>query len=86
MVFLNRPYVTVTIPMYNNARFIAETINSVLSQTFTDFELLIYDDHSTDGSYDIAASLTDSRIKLFRNPENLGPEGNWNRAISKVRG
>ena len=86
MGFLSRPYVTVTIPMYNNARFIAETINSVLSQTFTDFELLIYDDHSTDGSYDIAASLTDPRIKLFRNPENLGPEGNWNRAISKVRG
>jgi glycosyltransferase involved in cell wall biosynthesis len=83
---LNSPYVTVTIPMYNNARFIGETINSVLSQTFTDFELLIYDDHSTDGSYDIAASLSDPRIKLFRNPENLGPEGNWNRAISKVRG
>jgi len=83
---LNRPYVTVTIPMYNNARFIGETIESVLSQSFTDFELLIYDDHSTDGSYDIAASLSDSRIKLFRNSENLGPEGNWNRAISKVRG
>ncbi len=67
MGFLNRPYVTVTIPMYNNAPFIGETINSVLSQTFTDFELLIYDDHSTDGSYDIAASLIDPRIKLFRN-------------------
>ena len=76
MGFLNRPYVTVTIPMYNNARFIGETIESVLSQSFTDFELLIYDDHSTDGSYDIAASLSDSRIKLFRNSENLGPEGN----------
>ncbi|NTV16988.1 MAG: glycosyltransferase family 2 protein [Chlorobiaceae bacterium] len=83
---LNRPYVTVTIPMYNNAPFIGETINSVLSQSFNDFELLIYDDHSTDGSYDIAASFIDTRIKLFRNAENLGPEGNWNRAISKVRG
>jgi glycosyltransferase involved in cell wall biosynthesis len=72
--------------MYNNARFIGETIQSVLSQTFTDFELLIYDDHSTDGSYDIAASMTDSRIKLFRNSENLGPEGNWNKAISNVSG
>lgn len=83
---MNRPYVTVTIPMYNNERFIGETINSVLSQTFTDFELLIYDDHSTDGSYDIAASINDSRIRLFRNPENLGPEGNWNKAVSMVRG
>lgn len=86
MNFLNRPYVTVTIPMYNNVLFIGETIQSILSQTFTDFELLIYDDHSTDGSYDIAASVADPRIKLFRNPENLGPEGNWNKAISKVRG
>jgi glycosyltransferase involved in cell wall biosynthesis len=83
---LNRPYVTVTIPMYNNARFIRETINSVLSQTFTDFELLIYDDHSTDESFDIAGSFADSRIKLFRNSENLGPEGNWNKAVSNVRG
>jgi glycosyltransferase involved in cell wall biosynthesis len=81
-----RPLVTVTIPMYNNACFIAETIQSVLYQTFSDFELLIYDDHSTDGSWDIAASFSDRRIKLFRNPQNLGPEGNWNRAVSNVRG
>ncbi len=86
MEFLNRPYVTVTIPMYNNERFIQETIESILAQSFTDFELLIYDDHSSDSSYEIAASFTDPRIRLFRNPENLGPEGNWNKAISKVRG
>ncbi|MEI6757607.1 MAG: glycosyltransferase [Chlorobium sp.] len=86
MGFISRPYVTVTIPMYNNALFVGETINSVLSQSFTDFELLIYDDHSTDDSFEIAASFTDSRIKLFRNSENLGPEGNWNKAVSKVRG
>ncbi|MEI8033574.1 MAG: glycosyltransferase [Chlorobiaceae bacterium] len=83
---VNRPYVTVTIPMYNNARFIGETITSVLSQSFGDFELLIYDDHSIDGSWEIASSWTDSRIKRFRNPRNLGPEGNWNQAISNVRG
>ena len=72
--------------MYNNARFIAQTITSVLTQTFLDFELLIYDDHSTDLSFDIAASFTDPRIKLYRNSGNLGPEGNWNKAISEVRG
>ena len=86
MAYRDRPLVTVAIPMYNNARFIAETINSVLAQTFTDFELLIYDDHSTDGSYDQAASFADSRLKLFRNSNNLGPEGNWNKAISQVKG
>ncbi|NHQ61162.1 glycosyltransferase family 2 protein [Chlorobium sp. BLA1] len=86
MVFIPRPYVTVAIPMYNNGRFISETINSVLAQTFTDFELLIYDDQSTDDSYEIASSFMDRRIRLFRNEENLGPEGNWNKAISKVKG
>ncbi|MEI6692938.1 MAG: glycosyltransferase family 2 protein [Chlorobium sp.] len=86
MSAINRPLVTVAIPMYNNGRFIDETINSVLRQTFTDFELLIYDDNSTDDSYEKAASYNDSRIKLFRNPENLGPEGNWNKAISNVTG
>lgn len=82
----NRPFVSVAIPMYNNARFIGDTIQSILSQTFTDFELLIYDDASTDESFDIAASFSDSRIKLYKNPVNLGPEKNWNRAISEVRG
>lgn len=82
----NRPSVTVTIPMYNNERFIAETIRSVLSQSFDDFELLIYDDNSTDRSFEIAASFNDPRITLHRNERNLGPEGNWNRAVSRVRG
>lgn len=81
-----RPLVSVTVPMYNNERFIAETIRSVLAQTCDDFELLIYDDNSTDDSFEIAASFSDPRIRLHRNPENLGPEGNWNKAVSEVRG
>ncbi|TLU84245.1 MAG: glycosyltransferase [Chlorobium sp.] len=86
MVMLDRPYVTVTIPMYNNARFIEETINSILAQSFSDFELLVYDDNSTDGSYEIAKSFSDSRIRIYRNDVNLGPEKNWNKAISSIRG
>ncbi|NTW82862.1 MAG: glycosyltransferase [Chlorobiaceae bacterium] len=86
MILLDRPYVTVTIPMYNNARFIAETIQSILAQSFSDFELLIYDDHSTDGSYEIARSFSDSRIRIYRNEANLGPEKNWNKAISNITG
>jgi len=80
------PLVTVTIPMYNNAKFIRQTIESVLSQTYTNFELLVYDDYSTDGSYEIVRSISDSRLKLFRNRQNLGPEGNWNNAVSNVQG
>lgn len=80
------PLVTVTIPMYNNEKFISQTIESILSQTYTNFELLIYDDNSTDASYKIATSFRDSRLRVFRNEKNLGPEGNWNRAINNVSG
>ncbi|MBN1929119.1 MAG: glycosyltransferase [Chlorobiaceae bacterium] len=80
------PLVTVTIPMYNNERYIAETIGSVLAQTMPDFELLVYDDHSSDRSLEIARSFDDSRISIFTSEKNLGPEANWNRAVSQVRG
>jgi len=80
------PLVSVTIPLYNNERFIAETIESVLHQTMPDFELLIYDDHSSDRSLEIARSFTDNRIRIFTSDRNLGPEGNWNRAVSQVKG
>lgn len=81
-----KPLVTITVPMYNNERFIAETIRSVLSQTMGDFELLVYDDHSTDRSLEIVRSFNDRRISVFTSDRNLGPESNWNRAVSDVRG
>ncbi len=80
------PLVSVAVPLYNNERFIAGTIESVLSQSMPDFELLVYDDHSTDRSLEIARSYTDRRIRVFASESNLGPEGNWNRAVSNVRG
>jgi len=80
------PLVSVTIPMYNSARFIRRTVESVLQQTYRNFELLVYDDNSQDESYEIVEAIGDPRIRLVRNPENLGPEGNWNKAVSEVRG
>ena len=80
------PLVSVTIPLYNNERFIAQTIESVLSQSMSDFELLVYDDCSSDRSLDIARSYMDRRIRVVAGDCNLGPEGNWNRAVSEVRG
>jgi hypothetical protein len=81
-----KPIVSVAIPLYNNERFIAQTIESVLSQSMPDFELLVYDDCSTDRSLEIARSYTDSRLRVVPGDCNLGPEGNWNRAVSEVRG
>jgi len=80
------PKVTVAIPMFNHEAFIGRTIQSVLSQSFADFELLVFDDGSTDRSVEIVRAFDDPRIRLTLNEKNLGPEANWNLAISQVRG
>lgn len=71
----SRPLVTVGIPAYNEKRFIGQAIESVLAQTFTDFELLISDDASSDGTAEICAELAarDHRIRFVRQSRNLGP-------------
>jgi glycosyltransferase involved in cell wall biosynthesis len=76
--------VSVLIPAYNTEKYIAETIRSVIAQTFTDWELIVVDDRSTDGTADIVAGFAaaDARIKLIRNQENLGMMGNWNYGLS----
>ena len=60
------PTVSVVVPVYNTERYIAETIDSILKQTFTDFELIVIDDGSTDRSPEILRELAakDSRIRL----------------------
>ena len=61
------PLVTVLIPVYNGEKFLAEAIDSVLNQTFSDFELLIVNDCSTDKSRNIINSYQDKRIRLINN-------------------
>ncbi|HEY9046532.1 MAG TPA: glycosyltransferase [Ohtaekwangia sp.] len=72
------------IPAYNSAKYISEAIDSVLSQTFTDWELLIIDDASGDDTFSIAQSYSarNSRIKALKNESNLGMLANWNKGIS----
>lgn len=66
--------------------YLREAVNSVLAQTFQDFELLLIDDCSTDDSYKVAASFTDPRIRLFRNSTNQGLIFSLNRGIAESRG
>jgi glycosyltransferase involved in cell wall biosynthesis len=80
------PRVSVSVPMYNGADFIGECIQSVLDQTFEDFELLLVDDASDDDTIKIVRSFGDSRIRIIENPVRLGAEGNWNAALSHSRG
>ena len=57
------PIVSVLMPAYNTANYIAEAINSILNQTFSDFELIIINDGSTDNTHQIISSFTDTRIR-----------------------
>ena len=65
--------ISVVMPTYNTpVEFLEEAVNSILTQTFRDFEFIIIDDCSTNDSRFYLESLQDERIRLIRNPENLG--------------
>ncbi|MEJ2008461.1 MAG: glycosyltransferase [Acidobacteriota bacterium] len=80
------PAVSVGIPVYNGSDYIAEAIESVLSQTFGDFELIVSDNCSTDNTGQIVCSFDDPRIRYIRNSENLGLVGNSNKCLELARG
>lgn len=80
------PTVSVCIPSYRGAAHLRATIDSVLAQSLADFELLIIDDNSRDGTAEIVESYADERIRFLQNTRNLGPEGNWNRCLGEARG
>lgn len=79
------PKTSVLIPTYNGAAHIAPAIESVLAQD-VDLELIVTDDASRDATIAIVESYRDPRIRIEHNPCNLGPEGNWNRALGLATG
>ena len=83
---LNKPIVTVAIPVFNGEKEIADAIQSVLNQTFVDFELVIIDDCSSDQTLSVARSFSDQRIRVIENEANLGYIGNFNRAVQEAKG
>ena len=79
--------VSIIMPSYNTGRFIAETVNSVLAQTYTNWEIIIVDDCSTDNTDEIVAQfLSDSRIKYLKNEKNSGAAVSRNRALREAKG
>jgi glycosyltransferase involved in cell wall biosynthesis len=78
--------VSVVVPVYNKAPFLAEAFESILSQTFTDFELIAVDDCSTDDSLAILRSFTDPRLRIIALDQNLGPAGAAQRAMDAAIG
>lgn len=84
----SRPALTIGVPVYNGARYIEGAITSVLDQDFSDWELIVADNASTDGTAEIVRSLAkdDDRIRLLPSMMNQGSAWNWNRCVHEARG
>src|SRR5690348_2515296 len=82
------PRLSVGLPVYNGERYLAETLDSLIEQTFEDFELIISDNASTDGTAGICRRYEklDSRIRYFRQPRNIGGAPNHNFVARQARG
>jgi len=81
------PLISVVMPVHNALPFLDESINSILEQTLSDFEFVILDDASTDGSVELLRewSLRDKRIHLYESKKRLGPSGSSNAVVAKAR-
>ena len=80
------PKVTVLMSVYNGEKYLREAIDSILNQTFKDYEFLIIDEGSTDSSAEIIRSYPDARIRLIRNEENIGLNRSLNKGLKLARG
>lgn len=80
------PTVSILIPSYNHARYLRDCLESVLAQTYEDWEVVLVDDCSTDDSVAVAKAVTDPRIHVHQNAENLGTYGTLERALELSTG
>jgi glycosyltransferase involved in cell wall biosynthesis len=83
---MRNPTVSFVVPCYKLAHLLPECVNSILLQTYTNFEVLIMDDCSPDNTGGVVQSFADSRIRYIRNDQNLGHLANYNKGIKQSRG
>jgi len=85
---MTSPKISVLMSAYNNADYLSQSVNSILNQSFADFELILIDDASSDQSLKIIQDLafSDSRIKILRNRENLGLTKSLNQGLKIAAG
>ena len=83
---MERPMLSIIMIVFNAERFISEAISSILEQTFADFEFIIIDDGSDDGSLNIIKSFNDNRIRVLLNPTNKGIVFTRNRGLEESKG
>ena len=82
----NNPLISVIMSVYNGEKYIKESIDSILQQTYRHFEFIIVDDHSVDNTNNILTSLLDPRVKLIKNTRRIGQAMSLNKAIIKSKG
>ena len=82
----HNPLISVIMSVYNGEKYIKESIDSILQQTYKHFEFIIVDDNSKDSTNHILTSLHDSRVKLIKNSQRLGQAMSLNKAIIKSKG
>lgn len=82
------PFVSVVTPVYNGGKYISECIESVIDQTYTNWEYVILNNCSTDNTLEIAKKYArdDERIRIYNNDEFLKQIPNWNAALQKISG
>ncbi len=85
---MNTPLVSILIPVYNRRLYIEQAVRSALAQTYPHIEVIVSDNASTDGTWEILEQLTkaDSRVRIFRHPSNIGPVRNWLACAEKATG
>lgn len=83
-----QPLVSVIIPVYNRENLIGDCINSAIGQTYSNIEVIVVDNASTDGTWSICKEFAakDRRVSVFRNDQNIGPVRNWLACLAQVRG
>lgn len=80
------PKISICIPTFNRVNLLPLAINTVLQQTEQDFELIICDDGSTDGTSEMMSEFTDSRIRYIRHPQNIGKSNNMRSGFDAATG
>lgn len=83
---LNNPLVSILIPTYNRAKYLSESLNSALNQTYPHIEVIVHDDASTDDTPALLAGYHDPRLRIIRTSSNHGMIGGWNYLVKKAKG
>ena len=83
---VNAPAVSVVMPVYNGEKYLRESIDSILNQTYTDYEFIIVNDGSNDKTEEIILSYNDNRIRYIKNEKNLQIVKSLNRGIELAKG